>query len=338
MYIEWRLGWLHFHSRDARKCNKQCLDSSEEGILCIALWNCFRITQIALYCPCHESSSLIFHLMGCWHCFVEDLVEEIVGEGGSQSSSQVHEHGSYQLFSQQNVAIPSWFASRQTTCFAVLSWFVSCSTKNSCCHEKTRLGRSFLEGKQQVSPFYHDLGLIWLAWLGFFFACRATSPSDCRAISEPKSFIQSCAKEIFGGGWSDAKTFSYYDFSSFHPNNFRDPRSWECSVKNEIVQSCLLELQSFLQNKVDVDPTHRILMFLPSTMHVLCKTRCFQVDRVRILMFFVKRIHKQKEYCVCCSNFVLPISILNWWWNVNWLHIRRGTCTWRNCPENDIVL
>ena len=36
MYIEWRLGWLHFLSRDARKCNRRCLDSSTTGTLCIA--------------------------------------------------------------------------------------------------------------------------------------------------------------------------------------------------------------------------------------------------------------------------------------------------------------
>ena len=37
--------------------------------------------------------------------FVVDLVEEIVGEGGSRSSSRVHENDSSQLVSQQNVAI-----------------------------------------------------------------------------------------------------------------------------------------------------------------------------------------------------------------------------------------
>ena len=31
-------------------------------------------------------------------------------------------------------------------------------------------------------------------------------------------------------------------------------------------------------------------------MHVLFKTRCIQVDCVRILMVFVHGIHKQKEY------------------------------------------
>ena len=102
--------------------------------------------------------------------------------------------------------------------------------------------------------------------------------------------------------------FFVNDFSSFHPNNFRDTISWECFVKNDSVRSCLIELQSFLQRKVDVDPIHRILMFLPCFVHVFCKTRRFQVDRVRILVFFVHGIHRREEYC-------LPVAqILSFWY------------------------
>ena len=43
--------------------------------------------------------------MGRKHCFVVDLVEEIVGEDGSRSSLPVHDHDTYQLVSQQNVEI-----------------------------------------------------------------------------------------------------------------------------------------------------------------------------------------------------------------------------------------
>ena len=76
-------------------------------------------------------------------------------------------------------------------------------------------------------------------------------------------------------------------------------------------------------------------MFLPRCLHVLCKTRCFQVDRLRIFVFFVHRFHRQKEYCLFfCSIFDLPVSILNLWWSVNWLHIRRDKCTRRNHPES----
>ena len=55
------VGWIYSLSRDAHKCIKRCLDSNKEGLLSVAFWEMSRITQIALHCPCHESSSLIFH-------------------------------------------------------------------------------------------------------------------------------------------------------------------------------------------------------------------------------------------------------------------------------------
>ena len=79
-------------------------------------------------------------------------------------------------------------------------------------------------------------------------------------------------------------------------------QSWECFVKNDSVRSCLIELQSFLQSKIDVDPIYRVLMFLPCFVHVLCKTRCFQVDLLRISVFLIQRIHRQKEYCLSVAQ------------------------------------
>ena len=75
------------------------LDSNKEGILDIAPLELFRITQIALHYPFHESSSLIFHEMGCSHYFVVDRLEDLVDEGGSRSSARVREHGSFRLVS-----------------------------------------------------------------------------------------------------------------------------------------------------------------------------------------------------------------------------------------------
>ena len=77
-------------------------------------------------------------------------------------------------------------------------------------------------------------------------------------------------------------------------------------MKNDGVRSCLKELQSFLQSKVDVDQIHRALMFLPCFVHVLCKTRCLQVDRVRILVSFVHRIDKQKNTVCLLLKFCPP--------------------------------
>ena len=87
-----------------------------------------------------------------------------------------------------------------------------------------------------------------------------------------------------------------YDFSSFHPNNFRKTISWECIVKNDSVRSRLIELQSFLLSKFNIDPIHRVLMFLPCFLHIPCKTRCSQVDLFRILVFLSMGSTDVKKY------------------------------------------
>ena len=89
------VGWIHFLWRDAHKCNKLFLDSNIEGILSIAPFEC----------PCHESSSLIFHYMGCKHYFVADRLEVLLDEDDSRISSRVREHGSFRLVSHLHVAI-----------------------------------------------------------------------------------------------------------------------------------------------------------------------------------------------------------------------------------------
>ena len=50
--IEWRLGWLHFLSRDARRCSRRCLHSNSKSIICIAFWGLSQTIQTALHCPC----------------------------------------------------------------------------------------------------------------------------------------------------------------------------------------------------------------------------------------------------------------------------------------------
>ena len=80
-------------------------------------------------------------------------------------------------------------------------------------------------------------------------------------------------------------------------------------MKDDCVPSCLIELNSFLMSNFNVDPTHRVLMFVP------CKTRCFQVNVVRISVFFVHRIHSRKEYRlsfaqVCPPEFVKECKLI----------------------------
>ena len=93
---------------------------------------------------------------------------------------------------------------------------------------------AFLQSREKrVSIFWANNGsprsiMIWI-WVGWEpSACWATSPSACRATSEPNSFIQSCFKEILRRGSRWRMYFLVYDLSSFHPNNFRNTTSWEC--------------------------------------------------------------------------------------------------------------
>ena len=83
-----------------------------------------------------------------------------------------------------------------------------------------------------------------------------------------------CFKEIFRGGRGDAYTLSFFDFSRSHHDSLRDTISWERVVKDDCVRSCLIKLQSFLLSKFDVNPIHSVLMFLPYSLLLPCKTRC----------------------------------------------------------------
>ena len=103
-------------------------------------------------------------------------------------------------------------------------------------------GALLFEGKQQVSPFYHDLGLDLVGLIGnFLLVAQLLLQVVEQLLYESKSFIQSCFKEIFGGSRGDAFFLLVFDFSSFHPNNFRGEISWECFVKNDSVRSCVIE-------------------------------------------------------------------------------------------------
>ena len=226
-------------------------------ILCTASWGLSRIIQTALRCPCPASFSWTSYWTGCRLCFVVDLVEEIVGEGHERNVfgmlfardlchgkqrvspfcyvSQLFHEKKRVLISWERDASFSWLMSRQTTRFSVLSW--------------SGFGFGLLDW--ELFRLWHNSSL-WLS-------------SNLRT----QFLVHSCVNEIFDGGRGDMYTFFVYNFSRFHPINFRDTTSWEWFVKNGSIRSCLIGLQSFLQSKVDVDPIHRILMFLPCFMHVL---------------------------------------------------------------------
>ena len=94
-----------------------------------------------------------------------------------------------------------------------------------------------------------------IGFLVFGWVCWESLPPP--ATSGPNSFNQLSVKEIFGGGGSDAYTLSCMFPSVSIRTAFGIPVSWECIVKDDRVQSCLTELQSFPLTKFDVDPIHR---------------------------------------------------------------------------------
>ena len=152
------------------------------------------------------------------------------------------------------------------------------------------------EGKQRVSPFYHDLGLDFVGLIGNFWIVAQLLPLVVEQLLNPILSSSHASKRSLVEAEVTCFPSRFLTSPVSNRHNFRDTIRWECFVKDDCIRSCLIELQSFLQSKVDVDPIHSILMFLPCFMHVLCKTRCFQVDRVRILMVFIHGIHRQKEY------------------------------------------
>ena len=75
-------------------------------------------------------------------------------------------------------------------------------------------------------------------------------------------------------------------------------------MKNDGVRSCLIELQSFLQSKIDVEPIHSVLMFF----NVLCM-QCARRGAPKSIVsgslcFLSKRIHRQKEYCMSVAQIL----------------------------------
>ena len=96
-------------------------------------------------------------------------------------------------------------------------------------------------------PSWSGFGFGWFDWK--LLNCCTTCPSG----RWPTSFSSHVSKRSIGRRPRWRICFLVYDFSSFHPNNFRNTIRWTCFVKNDRVRSSLIELQSFLQSSIDVD-------------------------------------------------------------------------------------
>ena len=149
--------------------------------------------------------------------------------------------------------------------------------------------QSFHHSKIDVDPF--RIG--WFDWK-LLDSCPTSGRWAC---SEPNSLFQSCFKGDLGRRPRWRRNLLVYDFSSFHPNNFWNTLRWECFVMDDNVRSCFIELQSFLQSKIDVDPIYCVLMSFPCIVQVLCMTWYIQVNHIMILKI-CPWIHRLREYCL----------------------------------------
>ena len=186
-----------------------------------------------------------------------------------------------------------------TTGLPFLSWSASSS---KLVFLQSREKRVSISWALERDVFSVTTGLPVLSWFGFGFGWVGWEPSACRATSEPNSFIQSCFKEIFGGSRGDVYTFRIQrlQFPSEQLSGYNKlgvyREEWWRSIASD--RTSVLSFGASLMST----QLHCVLMFLPCFVHVLCKTRCSQVDRVRILVFLIHRIHMQKEYCLLVAQ------------------------------------
>ena len=176
-------------SRAACKCSLRCLESSKEGILCIALWELSHITQIVLHCPCPLSSSLTFH----WR------LQALFCCGSSWRACQ---WGWFSIF----------FTSSRTrefsACCHSFMWQSRCSEVNVDLVD--RCGRTGWLSNHNGSP--RSVMICIYVSLSLFLQSREKRVSISWALEWDVcsvSFIQSCLKDIFGGIRGDSCTCSF---------------------------------------------------------------------------------------------------------------------------------
>ena len=150
---------------------------------------------------------------------------------------------------------------------------------------------------QQVAPFCHELDLELVGLVGKIFVVEQLLLLVVEQHSNRASMKSLAEVEV------TCKLFVQH-FSSFQSNNFWNTISWKCFLKDDRIRSSLIQCQSFLNRKIDVDPIYRVLMSLPCIVQVLCTTWYIQVNLVKILVTFVPRVKRQEEYCLSLARIL----------------------------------
>ena len=225
------------------------------------------------------------------NCFFTVCALELFRSSGCPDPSWVC---STRVFSDRLSGFPDRSEEPSSSCkpFSLISWErdVSPLTTNT---------SSVLSGFHDRSQI--DLGFGWVSWEN---VARWASPQDCWMFKCRTHLIIPSGPIVIVSQWDlwwwsrRHVWFLIQDFSSLQSHNFWNTISWKCSLKDNCIRSSLIEFQSFPNRKIDINPKYRVLMFLPSTMQVLCTTWYREINMCRILMLFVSEINRQEEYCL----------------------------------------
>ena len=102
-----------------------------------------------------------------------------------------------------------------------------------------------------------------------------------------------------------------------------------CSLKNNCIRSCLIEHQSFLDSKINIDPKCRVLMSLPCFVHVSCETWYREVNIFWVFVSFISSHFVAKLYThffvIRGSSALFP-----------WSHGR--SCLWTTCSNDGLKI
>ena len=225
------VGWIRFPSRDVHKCNKLFLDSNKKH------------SEHCTFGIVLHNSNIIAHFTN--HRFrvvTEWVVVVILLQFGLMTLDLLHELQNAEVFCLFHNCMWQSRQSQVTLCEQIdglftfngsLRSYLICVYVFVCVlvliwtfnrHWHTTGNRSLCSCmcafavKQDTFVEFLSTRTGWLlcrnrstcsynCFLVFGWVCGESSPPP--ATSEPNSFIQSCFKEIFGGGRGDAKTFSY---------------------------------------------------------------------------------------------------------------------------------
>ena len=172
-----------------------------------------------------------------------------------------------------------------TTGLTVLSWFASTS---KLAFLQSREKRASISWLLERDVFSATTGLQFQSWFGFGFGRllveQLLNPTPSSNHVSRKSLEEVEVTHKLFRIWS-------LQFPSEHFSGYN-----KLGVFRE----------GWLRSIFDVDPIHRVLMFLPCFMHVLCKTRCTQVVCVKSLCSLSIRSTSRKNTVCLLLKFWPP--------------------------------